>query len=145
MNKIPVPKISGKISSEKLHRLLKRKLPKAMIYLVDREYQLTTKAEMERFLKEDKTDLIKYIDEYCDCDDRAWTLLGNINSGAWAGIAFGFAFSQVHAFNIFCTSKDIYLIEPQTDEILSIRQAKKIKSGPKKESSPYYPIVLVMI
>jgi len=131
--------VSGIIEYEKLYKLLKKKLRRARIYLVDRKYQIISKKEMMRFLEEDKTDLIKYIPEFRDCDDISWALLGNINSNRWSGIAFGFAFSKVHAFNIFCDSKKVYIIEPQTDKIMEINKI------PSKHKKAYWPILIVMM
>ena len=144
---IPTPKLTGEISNADLHQVLKEKLKgvwwffskKPVIYLVDRKYQLTSKSEVERFLKNDKTNLEKYVADFHDCDDFSWTLLGAINAGAWAGIAFGFAFSKTHAFNIFCDGKEVYIIEPQNDMIW------KPKDIPKKYKKYFLPVQLVMM
>lgn len=142
---IPIPKIIGEISTEKLYRFLKKKCRKAHIYLVDRIYQLIEMPEIERFLKEDKTNLIKYIPEYRDCDDFSFRLMGQFSIPEWSGLAFGIAFSRVHAFNLFFDGKDVYIIEPQSDKILTLDEAKKIKAGPKKEISPYWPVLFILM
>jgi len=144
---IPFPKTVGEIGSGKLHQLLKEKLkgyvwfisttPK--IYLVDRKYQLVTKEDMVKFLEDDKTDLEQYIADYHDCDDFAWALLGAVNVGSWSGIAFGFAFSRNHAFNVFTDGKDVYIIEPQRDYIW------KVSEIPQKYKKFFLPVVLVMM
>lgn len=144
MNSILLPVISGEITAAKLHGILKKKLTglfkKAQILLVDRKYQLVTKEELQKFLKLDITDKGEYIKEFHDCDDFSWTLLGSINSGPWAGIAFGFAFSKVHAFNIFIGADlEIYVIEPQSDHIWPIDEI------PKKYRKYFLPIMITMM
>jgi len=92
---IKIPKISGEIKSGVLHQVLKKELSswrnKPLIYLVDKVYQLIGLSEMERFLREDKTDLIKYVPEYFDCpmtSDLAYGMGlffadGSCNGRAW--------------------------------------------------------------
>ena len=61
---IPAPDKKEKRDWKKIRDLLREQLPKASnarIYLVDRDYWVTTKEEVKRFLKEDKTDLHKYV------------------------------------------------------------------------------------
>jgi hypothetical protein len=141
---IPVPKISGEIESKELHKLLKDKLSgvfnKLVIYLVDRKYQLIKKAEMIDFLNYDKTDLIKYVPEYHDCDDFSFRLMGQFSIPEWSGIAFGIAFSKVHAFNIFISDKkEIFIIEPQKDLVWRIDEV------PKKYKKFFLPIRFILM
>lgn len=139
--KIPVPKITKEINHKELRKILKRKLRRAHIFIVDTKKHLIDKSEMERFLREDKTDLIKYCPEIYDCDNFAWRLLGNINVEGWSGIAFGFAFSKVHAFNIFVgADKEVYIIEPQADKISTTKEVKKLKN-----KKVYLPVQIVMM
>lgn len=142
--KIPTVKISSEITHEELYKLLKALpspfLKNIAIYLVDRKYQLVEKREMERFLALDKTDLFDYVPEYFDCDDSSFRLMGQVSVPEWAGIAFGIAFSNVHAFNLFIGADKIcYLIEPQSDEIWEISEI------PKKHKKFYLPIRFILM
>lgn len=144
MPKIPVPKISGEIETKELHRILQKKLSgifnKPVMYLVDRKYQLISRVEMIRFLNYDKTELIKYVPEYHDCDDFSFRLMGQFSVPEWSGIAFGIAFSKGHAFNIFIGSdKKIWIIEPQKDLVWGIDEI------PKKYRKFFLPIKFVLM
>ena len=138
---IPVPKIEGKIS----HDEIKKKLPqtllnKAVIYLVDREYNLTTKEEIERFLIKDRTDTLKYVKEMYDCDDFSFRLMGQFSIPKWASLAVGIAFSNVHAFNLMVDNRRrIWICEPQSD---SLWEVDKI---PKKYKKYFVPIRFVLM
>jgi len=144
-NPLGNPIITSEIDYYELNKLLKKKLPQAMwtkatIYLVDRTYQLISKAEMERFLKQDLTDLQEYVAEFHDCDDFSWALLGSISAKEWSGIAFGFAFSNTHAFNIFVSDeKEVYIVEPQRDLIW------KVNEIPKQYKKYFVPIRICMM
>jgi len=138
MKPIPAPKISRWIDGEKVKTICKAAAPNCRLYISDTiHYGLITDEEMERFLREDKTDLEKYVVHKNDCDDRAWDLLGDLSQGAWAEIAAGFAWSNLHAFNVYINDQEqLMVIEPQTDKIM--------------EYSPnmhkyYTPIFLMMI
>ena len=136
---IPVPSISGEIEYKKLHKLLKKELKSPMMYLVDQKYQLITKDEMQRFLGYDKTDLIKYVPEYHDCDDFSFRLMGQFSVPEWSGIAFGIAFSKVHAFNVFSDGREVFIIEPQSDDVWTIKEV------PAKYKKYFLPVkVLIM-
>lgn len=139
-----IPKISGEIEYKELHKLLKKGLGrKAHIYLVDAKYQLIEKSEMERFLKEDKTDLLTYVPEYFDCDDFSFRLMGQFSTPGWGGIAFGISFSKVHAFNIFVDAqKKIWILEPQSNNVGSVDDIKKLK---KKVRDGYLPVIFVLM
>lgn len=121
---VPCPKKNREeISSDDLAELLRKEFGEdATIYLVDWDYHLIDKEEMERFLAEDKTDLAEYVAEYHDCDDFSFRLMGQISVPGWSDLAFGIVFALVpgggHAVNCFVSNeKEVYLIEPQNDEI----------------------------
>ncbi len=144
ISEIPIPVISGEIEHNILHKLLKKELSslfhKPVIYLVDRKYQLIEKSEMERFLANDKTNLIKYVPEWHDCDDFSFRLMGQVSVPNWSGIAFGIAFSKVHAFNLFVDAQQkVFLIEPQSDKIWAIDKV------PKKYKKYFLPVMFILM
>lgn len=121
---IPHPKKEReKVTSSYLLGLLQKEFGKdAIIYLVDWDYHLIDKEEMERFLIEDKTNLAKFFDEYHNCDDFAFRLMGQVSIPGYSDIAFGIIFAQTpsggHAINCFVSNKgEVLLIEPQNDKI----------------------------
>lgn len=69
---------------------------------------------------------VKLIKEYNLCDDFSFRLMGQFSTPKMADLAFGIAISQTHAYNIFVDSSEkIYIIEPQTDNILPVEEAAK--------------------
>ena len=97
---------------------------------------------MQEFLKEDKTDLFKYLPEWFDCDDFSFRLMGQLSIPGWSDIAFGIATSTVHAYNCVVASDNgklgVYIIEPQTDDLVL---AEKFL----KETNEAYQTVFVMM
>jgi len=58
-------------SYKSIKDLYKKAMPKAYLYLVDSNYYIPTIKEVREFLAEDKTNLIKYVANFLDCDDFA--------------------------------------------------------------------------
>jgi len=113
------PKITDHILLSELRDVLKKACNEPTIYLSDMDYALIPKSEMLRFLKRDLTDLAKYTPEYYDCDDFSFRLHGALSIPAWGGIAFGIAWSTMHAYNIFVDDeRKVWIIEPQTDRLM---------------------------
>ncbi len=135
---IPAPTVSKWVDGPGIRRIAKAAVPDSRIYMSDvRQYGLIADEEMARFLREDKTNLERYIVEKYDCDDFTWRLLGALSEGPWASIAAGFAWSNTHAFNVYINDKEqLMVIEPQTDKIM-----------PYASDMPgqYIPIFLLMI
>ena len=120
---VPAPATKGNISYQDLMTLVKTQLGNHVtVNLSDSDYKLIPKEEMDRFLKEDKTNTYNYVSEYFDCDDFSFKLMGAMKSPEWASIAFGVAWGDTpggsHAFNCFVdSSRILWLIEPQSDKI----------------------------
>ena len=112
---------------KEVQALLKKEIPKAALFLVDEKYYIPDIAEVKDFLKEDKTDLIKYLKDTFDCDDYAVLLAGA--SRLKSKFRLGVACSVIHAYNIIPVIEDgemrIKIIEPQTDQIFSVQEAEK--------------------
>ena len=97
------------------------------IRLSDKKYLEYYLDELEAFLIIDDTDLMEYIPEYRDCDNKAIRLMGNVTYH-FPGIPFGIIWihwiengeRKDHAINIFYnrTDKQIYLIYPEYDAII---------------------------
>ena len=143
-NKGPTKK--GKITSYEIKRLFTKNkkdnviyLNSTKIYIVDEKYDLMDKKTLTNFLFRDKTNFQKFKKDN-DCDNFAFQLLGRMNE--WAPtFALGFAISSNHAFNIFVDeNKKVWIIEPQSDKIMSLEEAKKFKGKIK-----YYPFKMVLI
>ena len=89
----------------------------------DRDFKTTTKEELMRFLKEDITDKFGYINEYYDCDDFAFHLMGQISNQSWGCLPFGILYikksnGSLHALNCFIDKdRELWIIEPQNDSI----------------------------
>lgn len=120
----PVPETGGReLSFSVLKNLLQGYCKN--IWLSDNTYQPILYDSMKEFLAWDRTDRFKYVTNYFDCDDFSYRLMGIASTPAWAGIAFGIAWSKSHAFNIFVSSsRQIYIIEPQSDKIIKIEDAQ---------------------
>jgi hypothetical protein len=93
--------------------------PRAKLYLSDNDYYTCPKETIATFLSEDPTNLEQYTSELFDCDDFSFRLMGQFHVKPYASLAFGIAWSEVHAYNVFIDSTgQVYLVEPQTDQIL---------------------------
>lgn len=63
------------------------------VHTMDRNYSLTTKSEMERFLSRDVElhGRFEYVTEIYDCDDFALRTYGKLSIPGWSGLAIGIA------------------------------------------------------
>lgn len=134
------PTSYGKISDKEIKKIFKSKknnLTPTRVYCTDKQYDLTTSLEIFDFLKNDNTDFQKYRVGTNDCDDFASQLWGRLNE--WGpSFALGYAISLGHVFNFFIDkNKKVWIIEPQTDKIISFDSIKKNKS--------YYPLQMVLL
>jgi hypothetical protein len=99
--------------------IIKRAYPLAHILTVDYNYHIASRSDYAAFLKVDNTNKAKYVPDLYDCDDFAWRLMGNLSDPLTGAFATGIAMSEGHAFNCcICNDKNMYLIEPQTDELI---------------------------
>lgn len=126
-----IPKPKGKkeeVDADTLEKLLREALGNdCLLFLVDWKYKIPTLESIKKFLKEDKTDLYKYIPEWYDCDDFSFRLMGQFSIPGWSDIAFGIATSTSHAYNIVVANNEglkVYLIEPQSDKITLAKEAE---------------------
>lgn len=93
--------------------------PHAKLYIADQYYYICPQKSIEDFLAEDPTNRERYLTETFDCDDFSFRLMGQFHVKPYAALAFGIAWSTVHAYNVFISKEGkALIIEPQTDEIL---------------------------
>lgn len=123
------PKIIDKISDMKLYRfLIGMGIPRERIYIGDYFYELTTIAEIKRFLVWDKTEEIppSLLEEEFDCDDRSARLIGQFSIPGWSYIALGEIWTYTHTYVVFVTKENgklvLYGVEPLTDEVWKIQR-----------------------
>ena len=71
------------------------------------------------------TSIVEYEPDVNDCDDFAIHLWSKVKKD-YPLLSFGFVLSSGHAFNIFIDNNlEIWIVEPQTDELISLDNAKK--------------------
>jgi len=100
--------------------------PFAKLYLADVDYYLCPKQDVEEFLAEDPTDQERYVTEVFDCDDFSFRLMGQFHTKPYSALAFGIAWSSVHAYNVFIDIEGkVWIIEPQTDELIEPNEGKE--------------------
>lgn len=93
--------------------------PFAKLYLADAVYYVCSRQTVEEFLAADDTEKERYVSETHDCDDFSFRLMGQFHTKPYSALAFGIAWSGVHAYNIFVSKEgSVLLVEPQTDQIL---------------------------
>jgi len=128
-----IPKVKTKkkpVDWTVIQKLLKDAFgEKCTLFLVDGKYRIPTLENFKKFLKEDKTDLFRYISEEFDCDDFSFRLMGQVSYPGWSDIAFGIATSMTHAYNCIVAEDEgqnrVYLVEPQNDEVfLALKNPK---------------------
>jgi len=113
-----LPTSTERIEYGDLYALLRAEAPLAELFLSDRSYLLCNKADITRFLVQDKTNKYEYTKEKFDCDDFSYRLLGQFSIPGWADLAFGLVWTDRHAMNCMVTEDGtFYLIEPQTDTL----------------------------
>ena len=107
------------------------------IYLSDKVFSLTSLREAKRYSVATKLYVNKWDKEDFDCDEFSFALAGYWNLDLYQ-FAFGIAWSNRHAFNIFINEKkELFVVEPQTNKFIPIETAKK--------NSLYYPLRFVII
>ena len=93
--------------------------PFAKVYISDRYYHVCPKKAVEDFLASDPTEKERYVTETYDCDDFSFRLMGQFHIKPYSALAFGIAWSKIHAYNIFISiDGEVLLVEPQTDQII---------------------------
>jgi len=98
---------------------------KLRVYVVDDDYKLPSLEQIKAFLKHNKVNKNKFVKDKFDCDNFAVQLWGRFNEYA-PGYAFGYAISSKHVFNIMIdANRDLYVIEPQSDKIIPMKEALK--------------------
>ena len=95
------------------------------IEIADYAYWTVSKQEFERILKQINEKIkATWTEEIFDCDDFALLMAGLVaytcyKSGFKKQLAFGIAWSNVHAFNIFVDKNHtVWIWEPQTASII---------------------------
>lgn len=92
--------------------------PFAKIYLADQYYYFCDAQTISDFLAQDPTEQETYVTETHDCDDFSFRLMGQFHEKPYSALAFGIAWSQIHAFNLFIDKqKRVWIIEPQNDMV----------------------------
>ena len=105
--------------------------PKKPFYLADEFYKETDQTFIQDILAKDKTNLETYVTEFFDCDDYAFRLMGIFHQNGevaampifitWVLTSFG-----GHAVLSYYKSGEIYIIEPQNDNIYSVPKNWKL-------------------
>lgn len=130
---IAPPEIVGQITYRQLRTLIEETFPQLEyqwqwddIRLADRMWDLTTVAEMERFLAKDDTNEMVWKKHAPDCDDFTRRLLGNLTTKGWWSIVKGDLWiggdNWGHSImiTVLCLSVEdvkpvLRVVEPQTD------------------------------
>lgn len=125
------------MSSNEVRSLLKTTLHVAddKLFIGDGEYFAYDVADLQAFLRLDRTNALKYRAEAFDCDDFARVLVGQErmwfrtsnqgNRGSTLGMVWGdirpsetSTEVNAHAVNIFIdANREVWLVEPQTDQL----------------------------
>jgi hypothetical protein len=123
---MPEPQGLEPIEMFEISGILHAAFPDAFIAVGDRKYMTVSKEELMRYLKYDLTDRNPFIDEYYDCDDFTFALLGSISNPKWGALPFGFIwterkYEEKHSINVFIDKdRELWIIEPQNDNMFEI-------------------------
>jgi hypothetical protein len=75
--------------------------------------------DLKALVREDRTNQLRYVSEWYDCEKFAFRLKGNLSLPPYAQMFFAVATSASHAFNVaICTDRRLYVVEPQLDTII---------------------------
>ena len=96
------------------------------VHVSDSIFSTTSVSEAEKFVKETKVNMDKYIAEGHDCDNFSYALEGYWSKGLLS-YPFGIAWTDSHAFNVFIDDQNkIWIVEPQSARFYAIETAQKI-------------------
>jgi len=104
--------------------------PPQTVWILDNRYRTTTLDGFRTIAQWDATNLRQYITDYWDCDDYAWRFKSN-TAAVFLINAVGFVIDVsdpkcAHSYNIlFPQNGDPVVYEPQTDDIMSINEARE--------------------
>ncbi len=113
-----LPTSTVEVGSMELRSILSSKFPNAQLFMSDRKYKLCSVVDIKAFLKQNNTDKMKYKEDYLDCDDFSYRLMGQFSIPEWSSLAFGIMWTNKHALNCLVDSgRNFYFIEPQNDKI----------------------------
>lgn len=134
-NNTPPPSEVTQVTGSELRQIIKKSLGDGVCcHIVDGDYGCYSKEDLERFLKSDNVDQLKYHAERFDCDNFALALAGR--EAEWystrsdkLGSGFGIVHGDIrkseedtkkrpHAINYLVDDGgELWLIEPQNDKI----------------------------
>jgi hypothetical protein len=128
-NKIKIPEVKGTITISQVNTILTTNFPNADIHLSDSQYSMTTLDEASKFTMQSLISTKKYETEVHDCDNFSYALCGYW-SDSLKSFPLGIAWTATHAFNvgIFLDSNGsnhLYIIEPQTNAFMEVKDAQK--------------------
>lgn len=107
------------------------------MYPTDGDYVVLSMFMLKNALKSNFIQFAKWRKEKFDCDDFAFVMAGQMKL-LIPDIAFGYAHSKTHAFNIaVLNTGSVVVIEPQTNQVFTEKEFKM--------NSNYYPFRLVII
>jgi len=113
-----------------------------VIYLSDNQYDLTSISEASKFTESTKVANGKWTTDAHDCDNFSFASMGYWSDGLYS-FAYGIAWSQGHAFNIMIDDqKQVWIVEPQTNDYMTIDEAKAKKTP---DGLLYFPLRLVIM
>ena len=113
-----------------------KQFPK-QLFPTEGDYVVLSKERLEIALKLNFAKNIKWTKNRYDCDDYAFFLAGLMRLVV-PDIAFGYAQTKTHAFNLaVLDNRQVVIIEPQSNQILSPHEYKFLKK--------YSPFELVVI
>jgi len=117
IKKLPSPTEKRTINGSELRQLIRAKFPTGEIETSDTVFSLCSIEDIEAALDVDETNHLVYVAERFDCDNFARLLWGQLGCPEWAHYAIGLFWSDKHAM-VLCVdaNKDVWLVEPQTDE-----------------------------
>jgi hypothetical protein len=127
----------GTISNSDVYIKLRNLFPDCDINLSDSKFQLADVADAKIFTKDTQVAYGKWTTENHDCDNFSFAAMGYWSEGLYS-FAYGIAWSQTHAFNIFIDrNKQIWIVEPQNNVYTKIEDMQS--------NETYYPIRLVVM
>jgi len=110
-------------------RLREAGVPTGNIWRLDNKYYTTTLDGFVKIAQWEKVNLRRYMAEYFDCDDYSWIFRANvvktflINAVAWV---IDYTNPEcAHAYNIVVAEDGVRVYEPQTDEFMTVEDARK--------------------
>ena len=138
----------GTITSTKSREFIQPFFPQAKFVFLDGTFKTVSWDNWKDIIEWDKTDLLRYVKEYFDCDDFAYTFKYSILSklGIPCFVVHGHIYDKSgkwkggHFWNAMIAGNKLYFYEPIYDRFVEVIKGQKVFIKMATEDREYRPL-----